>query len=383
MEKSKVYFTNLRTKFGNNLLVKLRNLATAAGMKDIDFAGRYTAIKLHLGEPGNLGYLRPNYTKVLVDMIKEQGGWVFLTDCNTLYTGRRKNAVDHLEAAFENGFSPFSTGCPIIIGDGLKGNDDVEVPVKNGELVQKAKIGRALMDADIVISLTHFKGHESTGFGGTLKNLGMGGGSIPGKMDMHCEGKPKIKTAKCRSCRACIMDCGQDAITMDQDNKAFIHQDICVGCGRCISACPFGAVQVPWDESNSVLSKKIAEYAQAVVQDRPCFHISLMVDISPACDCMSHNDMPIIPDVGFFASFDPVALDKACVDKAKGQPVIPGSALDRKLAKEETAGGKGHKGIGDQDVFTFCHPDTDWLSGLEHGEKIGLGSMDYELIEID
>ena len=159
-------------------------------MMDIDFSNKYTAIKIHFGEPGNLAYLRPNYSKVLVDLIKAQNGRVFLTDCNTLYIGGRKNALDHMESAYVNGFTPYSTGCHIIIADGLKGNDEVAVPVEGGEYVKEAKIGRALMDADIVISLTHFKGHESTGFGGALKNLGMGGGSRAGKMEMHNAGKP-------------------------------------------------------------------------------------------------------------------------------------------------------------------------------------------------
>ena len=192
MEKSKVYFTDMRALPGTNLPQKLNKLVRVAGIGNIDFEKKMVAIKIHFGEPGNLSYLRPNYAKVIVDVVKSLGGMPFLTDCNTLYVGRRKNALDHLEAAYENGFSPFSTGCHVIIGDGLKGTDDVEVPVVNGELCKSAKIGRAIMDADVFISLSHFKGHECTGFGGTLKNIGMGCGSRAGKMDQHKSGKPSV-----------------------------------------------------------------------------------------------------------------------------------------------------------------------------------------------
>ena len=192
MEQAKVYFTDFRCHPGLNQQQKLEKLLTAAGMGNIDFEGKIVAIKLHFGELGNLAYLRPNYAKTVADFIKARGGRPFLTDCNTLYVGSRKNALEHMDAAYINGFSPFSTGCHVIIADGLRGGDDVEVPVVGGEYVKNAKIGRALMDADIIISLTHFKGHEQAGFGGTLKNLGMGGGSRAGKMEMHAQGKPSV-----------------------------------------------------------------------------------------------------------------------------------------------------------------------------------------------
>ena len=188
MEKSKVYFTNFRATVQENIQQKLVRLMKTAGMDSIDFDKKYTAIKIHFGEPGNLAYLRPNYAKTVVDFVRSLGGKPFLTDCNTLYVGGRKNALDHLDSAYVNGFSPFSTGCHIIIADGLKGTDEVCVPVEGGTYVKEAKIGRAVMDADIVISLNHFKGHEAAGFGGAIKNLGMGCGSRAGKMEMHSAG---------------------------------------------------------------------------------------------------------------------------------------------------------------------------------------------------
>ena len=193
MEKAKVYFTDFRTKAnGDGLPTKLKKLIKKAGIADLDLDGKFVAIKMHFGELGNISYLRPNYARAVVDVVKELGGKPFLTDCNTLYPGSRKNALEHLYCAWENGFTPLTVGCPILIGDGLKGTDDVEVPVIGGEYVEKAKIGRAIMDADIVISLNHFKGHEEAGFGGALKNLGMGSGSRAGKKDMHDACRPVV-----------------------------------------------------------------------------------------------------------------------------------------------------------------------------------------------
>lgn len=202
MEASTVYYTDFRCPVGTSLTEKLRRLCIAAGIKSIDMDGKFVAIKMHFGELGNLAFLRPNYAKVVADLCKEQGGQPFLTDCNTLYPGSRKNALEHLSCAQENGFWPMTTGCQIIIGDGLRGTDELEVPVPNGEYCKTAKIGRAIMDADIFISLTHFKGHEATGFGGAIKNIGMGCGSRAGKMEQHSSGKPAVQEELCRGCRS-------------------------------------------------------------------------------------------------------------------------------------------------------------------------------------
>ncbi len=222
MEKAKVYYSDLRALPGTNLLVKLQRLIRRAGIGEIDMENKMVAIKIHFGEPGNLSYLRPNYAKAVADVVKELGGMPFLTDCNTLYVGRRKNALDHIDAAYENGFTPFSTGCNVIIADGLKGTDDVEVPVAGGEMVKTAKIGRAIMDADVFITLSHFKGHESTGFGGCLKNIGMGCGSRAGKMEQHSSGKPSVDHEVCCGCRTCAKNCAHGAISFGEDRKATI-----------------------------------------------------------------------------------------------------------------------------------------------------------------
>ena len=329
-EKAKVYFSDFRALPGTSIQQKLTKLIKKAGIENIDFENKFVAIKIHFGEPGNLAYLRPNYAKTVVDMVKKLGGKPFLTDCNTLYVGQRKNALDHLEAAYENGFSPFSTGCHVIIGDGLKGTDDVEVPVEGGEYVKTAKIGRAIMDADIFISLNHFKGHEAAGFGGALKNIGMGCGSRAGKMEQHRSGKPSVDTEKCKKCHLCAKNCAHGAISFDDHGKAHIDHNNCVGCGRCLGACNFDAIYNNNNHANELLNKKMAEYSKAVLDGRPNFHINLVLDISPYCDCHAENDVPILPDIGMFASFDPVALDQACADACNAQKPMPGSLLDER-----------------------------------------------------
>ena len=327
MEKSTVYFTDFRCPVGTSQLVKLKKLCVAAGIKDIDMDGKFVAIKMHFGELGNLAFLRPNYAKVIADLCKEQGGMPFLTDCNTLYPGSRKNALEHLDCANLNGFNTTTTGCQIIIGDGLRGTDEVEVPV-NGEYCKTALIGHAIMDADIFISLSHFKGHESTGFGGAIKNIGMGCGSRAGKMQQHASGKPAINEEVCRGCHRCAKECGSDAITY-VNKKAVIDYDKCKGCGRCIGACSFDAVYNP------------------------------------------NSDAPILPDIGMFASFDPVALDQVCADACLKATPIANSQLGEHLAEE---GWHCH-----HDHFKDSNPNIEWKATLDQAEKIGLGTREYEL----
>ena len=374
MEKSKVYFTDFHTiAFGDGLPAKLQKLIRKAEIGSIDMEGKFVAIKMHFGELGNISFLRPNYARAVVDVVKELGGKPFLTDCNTMYPGSRKNALEHLECAWQNGFTPLTVGCPILIGDGLKGTDDVEVPVNGGEYVKEAKIGRAIMDADIFISLTHFKGHEMTGFGGAIKNIGMGCGSRAGKKDQHSSGKPHIIQEQCRGCKKCQKECANNGLVFDEAaRKMHVDPDNCVGCGRCLGACNFDAIAFDNDAAVELLNRRMAEYAKAVVDGRPNFHISLVVDVSPNCDCHGENDVPILPNIGMFASFDPLALDQACADACLAAAPIPGSQLARNMAAPDF--------VDHHDHFRNSTPESEWRSCLEHAEKIGLGSRQYELI---
>ncbi|MBQ1953213.1 MAG: DUF362 domain-containing protein [Alistipes sp.] len=377
MQKSKVYFTDFRTKaHGAGLPKKLQKLIRKAGIGDIDMDGKFVAIKIHFGELGNISYLRPNYARAVVDVVKELGGKPFLTDCNTMYPGSRKNALEHLYCAWENGFTPLTVGCPILIGDGLKGTDDIEVPVVGGEYVKAAKIGRAVMDADIFISLSHFKGHEMTGFGGAIKNIGMGCGSRAGKTEQHSGGQPRISEKRCRGCKLCMAQCANGGLEFDiETRKMKVNYTNCVGCGRCLGACNFDAISFENEQAPTMLNRRMAEYAKAVVDGRPQFHISIVVDISPNCDCHAENDAPILPDIGMFASADALALDQACADACLAATPLPGSQLYDHIHAEGFCDHHDH--------FKNSTPESEWRSCLEHAEKIGLGSRDYELIKYD
>ena len=368
MEKSKVFFTDLRTVPGNDMLTKLEKLVRRAGIGNIDFEGKFTAIKIHFGEPGNLAYIRPNYAARIVDIIRSLGGKPFLTDANTLYSGGRSNAVDHLSAAMENGFNRIGAHADVIIADGLKGTEYREVPC-GGKYCPSPKIGSAIADADIVISMNHFKGHEEAGFGGALKNLGMGSGSRAGKKDMHDACRPVVDAEKCVACGACHDICAHGAPNLTDAGVMSVDWDKCYGCGRCLDVCPVKAIEADNHDAALYLNYKIAEYAKAVVDGRPHFHISLVRDVSPYCDCHAENDIPIVPDVGMFASFDPVALDLACADAVNAQPVMPNS----KLAKANRP---------DLDNLTGDFPHTAWRAQIEHAKKIGLGEDSYELVTI-
>ena len=376
MSKSTVYFTDFRTKaFGDGLPNKLRKLIRRAGIERLNMDGKFVAIKMHFGELGNISYLRPNYARAVVDVVKELGGKPFLTDCNTMYPGSRKNALEHLYCAWENGFTPLTVGCPILIGDGLKGTDDVEVPVAGGEYVKAAKIGRAIMDADVFISLTHFKGHEMTGFGGTIKNIGMGCGSRAGKTEQHSNGQPTINPEACRGCRRCQRECANGGLEFDEAaRRMHVNTKNCVGCGRCLGACNFDAISFGDNAALTELNCRMAEYTKAVVDGRPNFHISLVVDVSPNCDCHCENDAPILPNLGMFASFDPLALDQACVDACLAASPMPNSQLSDHMAE------KGF--IDHHDHFKNSTPESEWRSCLAHAEKIGLGSREYELVVV-
>jgi uncharacterized Fe-S center protein len=369
MNASKVYFTDFQTQPNQNIFKKLRLLLQKAGMQEIDFNKKFTAIKIHFGEPGNMAYLRPNYAFHIVKEIKKLGGKPFLTDANTLYSGRRSNGLDHLDSAYENGYSPFSTGCYVVIADGINGMDYKEIET-GCRYCKTAKIGSAVADADIIISLNHFKGHEQTGIGGAIKNIGMGAASVMGKKELHSTSIPIIEQENCVGCTVCVKSCRHHAITLDNHKKAMINSDLCVGCGQCIAVCQYNAAQVNWNCSPNELNYRIAEYTKAALQEKAHFHISFIIDVSPLCDCWGFSEVPIVPNIGIAVSFDPVALDYACANLVNLAPVNENSRLAKAL-KEPHA-----------DKFKTLHPNTQWQSCLEYAKEIGLGNTDYELITI-
>jgi uncharacterized protein len=372
MSKSKVWFTNLRVKPSQNLLKKLEVLVLKAGIDTIDFKRKIVAIKIHFGEPGNLAYLRPNFAAHIVKLLKSRDAIPFLTDSNTLYYGRRSNAPSHIEAAYENGYNPLVTDCPVIIADGIKGTDFREINI-DMEYCSSAKIGTAIADADIIITMNHFKGHEMTGFGGALKNLGMGCASVGGKLFLHSGSSPVIYEKNCTGCRICETHCAHDAIHVGKDKIAHIDYVKCVGCGQCVAVCQYDSARVVWQDASETVSKRVAEYAFAAIKDKPAFHINFIMNVSPDCDCYDFNDYPLVSDIGIAASFDPVALDKASADMVTASPALPGSRICDDHKQENLAG---------EDKFKRAHPNTFWQAGVDHGQKIGLGNIDYELINI-
>jgi uncharacterized Fe-S center protein len=350
---AKVYFTSFKTKPEIGMLKKLKTLLETGKFTNSFEKDNMVALKIHFGEYGNLAYIRPNYLRVIVDLIKANAGKPFLTDTNTLYKGSRSNAIDHLETAVINGFAKQVVDAPLIIADGLRGTDEIKIPV-DGDYIKEAKIGAAIAHSETIISVNHFKGHEQAGFGGAIKNLGMGCASRAGKMEQHSTSKPRTIKENCVKCQLCARNCPMDAITIDE--YAIIDYDKCIGCGQCVAMCNYGAIVPVWNESADQLCKKMAEYALAVLKDKKSFHISFINNVSPNCDCWSSNDIPISPDIGIVVSTDPVALDQACID----------------LVIKEV----GH------DPFTEVHPRTDWSEQLAHAEKIGLGKREYELVKV-
>lgn len=363
---SKVYFIDFHTTPQQNLLQKLRLLLSKGGITEIDFSKKIVALKVHFGEPGNLAYLRPNYVAVIAKFIKEKGGAPFLTDTNTLYKGGRSNAVDHLQSAVENGFSPLTTGCNIIIADGLKGTEYKEIEI-NLKHCKTAKIAAALANADIIITINHFKCHDMAGFGGALKNMGMGSGSVGGKLEMHSDSQPFVSRENCTGCGNCVDNCGYDSIHLDKENIAVIDYLKCAGCGQCIAVCQFDATQARFNSAN--FQEKMMEYAFAASTGKKVYHINFVMDVSPNCDCWHYNDIPIVEDIGILSSSDPVALDKACADMVNKAPVVSNSIIGQSKNKE-------------QDRFKAVFPHINWQVGIDYAEKIGLGTKKYEIVKV-
>ncbi len=350
---AKVYFTDMSVNGSMNMLQKLDRLLDRLELKTIISKDSLVAVKLHFGEYGNLAFIRPQYLRIIVDHLKDLGAKPFLTDANTLYKGHRSNAVDHLWNAFMNGFTPEVVGAPVVIADGLRGADQIEIQI-DGQFVKRAKIGSAVALADVIVSVTHFKGHMASGFGGTIKNLGMGSASRAGKLEQHSETKPKVNVENCVACKMCQRFCPTGAITVQR--YAIINYDLCVGCGECVAMCNYGAMEPSWDASNEILCKKMVEYTKAVLKDKKAVFVAFLMDISPDCDCWNANKQPVSPNIGIAASYDPVALEQACIDL-----VI--------------------KTVG-KDPFKEIHPKAPWEVQIEYAEQVGLGSRQYELVKI-
>jgi hypothetical protein len=377
-----VYFTDLHTGFDNSLLTKIERLARTAGLEKIVRKNALTAVKLHFGERGNTAFIRPLFVRPVVDLIRHAGAKPFITDSGTLYPGSRGNAVDHLNTAILNGFAYPVAGAPLIVADGIDGRDEVAVSV-NLKHFKEVFIGSAVIRADSLVSLAHFKLHEASGFGGAIKNIGMGTASRKGKMAQHSEVAPEVVSKKCIGCGACLEQCVHGAISLVErqaDAPApnasvtkimHIDQELCVGCARCIHACPQGALSIDWEKDLPKFMEKMVEYTVGALkgkQGRSLF-INFLTQISPACDCYPFADAPIVGDIGIAASLDPVALDQACADLVNSQPYLESSRL--KGTAQPCA-----------DKIRAVYPQIDWEHQLIYASQLGIGSREYKLITL-
>ncbi|MGM0603229.1 MAG: DUF362 domain-containing protein [Bacillota bacterium] len=368
---SKVYMANMKsTSSSESLVKKLSKLFYRAGFNEFIEEDDLVAIKQHFGEPGNTAFIRPVFTRQLVDDIKKMGGKPFLTDANTLYVGGRANSVDHLNSAVANGFSYATIQAPIIIADGLTGKNTMEVEV-NLKHFKNIKVGSEVMYADSLISLAHFKGHQLTGFGGTFKNIGMGLGSRAGKQMMHSAVLPEIEEEYCIKCKQCVKYCPEDCITINEE-KSYINHDICIGCGECVVTCPTEAITIEWEATSEGVEERQVEFTYGIVKEKKdkTAYINFVTNVSPDCDCSGWNDRPIVRDLGILASKDPVALEQASLDLVNNEEEASGM-----LAEKDVKAG--------ENKFKHVHPSTDGgVRQIEYAEEIGLGSRNYELIKL-
>ncbi|MCX5696077.1 MAG: DUF362 domain-containing protein [Candidatus Omnitrophica bacterium] len=353
---SKVYFIPVGP--ADNIYVinaKIKRLLKESSLFDFIQEEYKVAVKIHFGEEGNTGFVNPAHAAVICEAIASRGGKAFLSDANTLYRGRRLNSKDHLAVAYEHGFTREAVGVELIIPDDNSVADKIEIPI-NQEFIKTAKVARIFIDADALVAVSHFKGHILTGFGGAIKNIGMGCATRDGKLAQHCDVSPVVHLDKCIGCAECARICPVKAIRIEK-KKSVIDKTKCIGCASCMAVCPTMAMFIDFAAGDKTQSK-MAEYSLAVLKDkknRSAF-INFALKINKECDCWGADNPRIAPDVGILAALDPVSIDKASLDLVN------------------KASGK--------DIFKATHPDQDGIKQLEYAQSIGLGSLDYELIEL-
>ncbi|HNV68374.1 MAG TPA: DUF362 domain-containing protein [Candidatus Ozemobacteraceae bacterium] len=372
-EKPKVFTVGLRAKGpSDSHLAKIEKLARHIGMGEFAWKNKIVAVKTHFGERGNSSFPRPHYVRPLVDLIKAGGGKPFLAETTTLYTGSRSNAPDHIETALRHGFGAEVTGAPVIICDGLTGRDAHKVPI-NGRLLKEVSVAAGIVEADALVVLSHFKGHEVSGFGGAIKNLGMGCCSRSAKLIQHTSIRPSVLTDRCVRCRTCLSWCSVGAIRQEQPNgPVTIDPNVCQGCGECLVSCRVGAIRINWSEDAGKVTERMVEHALGVMENKKgrAFFVNLLTDIVPLCDCYGFSDAPIVPDIGFAASTDPVALDACCVDLVNAQIGLQNSALKGGYQPSEPK-------------FAHVHEELDISIQLNYGTELGLGNAEYERVTLD
>ena len=379
---SRVWFADIRARApGENKVAKIAALFKAAGFAKLVEKGDLTAVKLHFGEPGNDTFLSPVFARKIVELLKAAGANPFLTDTNTLYGGGRHNAVDHLNSAAAHGFTPATVNAPVIIADGLRGTSFRKVTI-NKKHFKTVSIADAILDARAMLVLSHFKGHMMGGFGGAIKNLAMGCAPSRGKCDQHAS-RFFIETEKCTACGRCVAACPEKAISWAAKDEAkgeakgkknkTAHIDVkkCVGCGECLTLCRYGAVSMDWKAEMGPFNERMAEYAYGAVKDKAgkVGYMNFLINITPDCDCAGWSDAPMVPDIGILASHDPVALDKACFDMVNARQGF----ADSQLQCNHEPGADKFKG-----AWSYTTGEVQ----LNHAQAVGLGTADYELVDV-
>jgi len=366
---SDVYFSDMRTKSGFGLIDKVAALFKAANFESLIKRGDFVALKLHIGESGNIAFIPPPLIRRVIELVYECGGKPFITDANTLYVGSRSNAIDHMKSAYLNGFTMETVGAPFIVADGLSGRDCRTVEF-DGIRLKEAYIGSAIVEADVLISLAHVKLHGMAGIGGAFKNIGMGAASRAGKKVQHAQFKPAVIQDLCTGCKRCIKWCPANAISINPGKKADINSELCIGCAECLISCNYDAIETRWsDGEEGSFQERMAEYTKAVLSTKigKAGFMNFLINISPDCDCCNFNDAPIVANVGFLASTDPVAIDQASADLINSaQPLV-----DSKLSVHMNATDRIKALTG-----------SNWEITLTHGEKLGVGSREYNLVKI-
>jgi uncharacterized Fe-S center protein len=374
---SRVYFWNLRASLKAPYPERIRKLLKRTGFADEIAGGELTAVKIHFGERGVTSHVQPLMVKPIVEYLLGAGAKPFLTDANTLYVGQRGEAVSHAMQAAQHGFDPLLFGAPVIIADGLRGGNQTALPVR-GKHFTEAYIGADIANADLLVSVNHVKGHELAGFGGALKNIGMGAASKQGKMQQHVTTGPLVNIDKCIGCGSCVSLCASRALSLAEvlveakpAKRVRLDKARCIGCGACFLGCKTGALEINWQTNVAEFLERMMEYAAAVLLTRkkPSLHVSFVTNVTPDCDCMGFSDACICPDIGVLASLDPVAIDQAAVDLVnQAQPLWP-SHLPKGLKPGE-------------DKFRAMRPHLPEHMGLDYAESLGLGSRAYELVSL-
>lgn len=354
--KSKVYFIRLGNSEEIRVVTgKLKRLLEESRVLDFIRPNTKVAVKMHFGEESNTGFVKPEYLRIICDRISAQGATAFIADTNTLYRGRRTNSTDHLALAHEHGFIRQTTGAEVIVPEDNKENI-IDVLI-NQKFIKAAKLTRIFVDADAIVGVSHFKGHIITGFGGALKNIGMGCAAREGKLQQHADVAPIVYEEKCTGCGECEKACPVKAIVI-QKNKSVINGSKCIGCATCIAVCPYLAIDVPWGSGAETIQEKMIEYALAVLKNKKSKtgFLNFAIKITKECDCLAKDDPRVAPDIGILASVDPVSIDQASFD-------LVNQACGR-------------------DIFKELHPQRDGAKQLKYAHKLGLGNLDYELIEL-